>query len=351
MSTGGIGGTTTLPGNYRTGGTEGVTTQQTTGSGVNGVGGETPEIPKETYSAVMSSIQAMLVGTPAADTEVLLIQIAVEMKKAEDTNQKEKIKVDQEAKRTALTEKETKLKEATEKIEKAISDRENASIWDKIKMAFEFLGAILMAVVGAILIATGAGVAIGAMMIAGAVVSLIMAVDSVVQQTTGMGIAGNMAYAVAKGEGKSEKEAKEAAGKADMGFRISMAIIGLALAIGGGVAAFKAPMQVATAAQQVASTIAKAASVADNVTNVATGASDIAAGVHRYNASTADAEANQLKADGKDMEAMMKQLDDFIDQALQRLIAASDRFNAILDTITDSIQDHSNTLSRAKFTG
>lgn len=329
--------------------------QPQTGSGVNAPNGGVPEPGRQTYSMVMESLSAMLTPMSPVDVEVLLIQVAVEMKEAESTGAKEKIKVDQEAKRTALLEKDEKLEEAGTKIEEAIEERENASIFDKIKLAFEFLGAILMIAVGVLLLATGAGTAVGALMIAGGVVSLIMAIDSAVQMGTGQGIMGNIVYLAAKADGKSEEEAKDMASKADMGFRIGMAVIGIALAIGGGVGAFyaapAAAAKLGTQAAQTAQTIAKMASSVDNAMNVVTAGADIGAGVYRYEATKHDAEANELKADGTDKQALAKMLDDFIDQALARLIASSDRFNAILDNITDAIQDRGETLSKTRFQG
>ena len=47
----------------------------------------------------------------------------------------------------------------------------------------------------------------------------------------------------------------------------------------------------------------------------------------------------------------MQMLDDMIDAALARLMASGDRFAAMLDGISDAMQDRGNTLSRARFQG
>ena len=51
------------------------------------------------------------------------------------------------------------------------------------------------------------------------------------------------------------------------------------------------------------------------------------------------------------MEAFMQQLDDLIDQAMTMLMAANDRFNAIMDSVTEMVQDTGNTLSNTRFAG
>lgn len=356
------------------------------GKGSGGDNGELPPTGKSdgNASAALASLSAFISGSANSDTEVLLVQVAVAMRDSEATSQKKKINTDQEAKKAQLKEKEAKLEEAQRKMEEAEEKRKSGSLIDKIKLAFEWLGAILAIVAAAVLIATGVGAVVGAALVVAATTALIMAIDSTVQMATGHGIAGN----IAKLAGASEEEIA----KADMGFRISLAVIGILAAVvsGGasvvgaaktavgagmkaGQAAYKAGETAANVAKQAAmaakdafmstlrqtgSAMSQSARIAERATatteatiTAGTAGADIGKSVITAEATTLTAEAKELEADAKRYEAMMQMLDDFIDQALSRLMAASDRFNAILDEITDAMSDRGNTLSRARFTG
>src|SRR5262249_25052197 len=133
----------------------------------------------------------------------------------------------------------------------------------------------------------------------------------------------------------------------DMGFEISMAIIGVALAIVGMVV----PGGQAAALSNFAKMAQLGSDIATATMGVVTGAGDIAVGVVRYEAAREQADATKLKGEAKEMEALIQQLDDFIDQAIQRLIGASDRFNAVLDGLMDAVNDRAQSTSRVKFTG
>ncbi|WP_378940823.1 type III secretion system translocon subunit SctE [Mesorhizobium sp. ANAO-SY3R2] len=338
-------------------------------------GGEKPDLAK-----ALKSLAAFMTGTGSVDTEVLLVQVAVAMRDTEATTQKSKINTDQETKKAQMKEKEAKLEESAKKLEKA----QNGSIWDKIKLAFEWLGALIAAAVAAVLIATGVGTAVGVLLLAAAVTALVMAIDSTITAATGLGIAGN----IAKAAGASEEQIA----KADMGFKIGVAVLGVVFAVAAGGAgvgsamssavgagaragetAYKAGESIAHMAKSIASaakqgfsasmqasasTLGQSAQLAQNaagvtqaVTTAGTATVGVAATVAKSEATTLRAEAKRLEAQAKVNEAFMQALDDMIDQALSRLQASSERFNAILDEITSAMNDRSNTLSRARFAG
>jgi hypothetical protein len=333
------------------------------GKGMNTRSTETPPaLPQESLDRLRASLAGFMKGGVAVDVEVLLVQVAVAMRDTEATSQKSKINTDQETKKVQLKEKEAKLEEAQRKMDEAEAKKKSGSLLDKIKLAFEWIGAILAMAVAAVMIATGAGAVVGALLMAAAVTSLILAIDSTVTMATGHGIAGNFA----KMAGASEEDIA----KADMGFKIGVAVAGVLFSIaGGGVSIVSAKMAAANAAKTGATAAATAGKVAGgtaaqgmkvaqqglNASSATVAAGNAAMGVGasaiKYEETTLRADAKSLEAKAKQDEALLQMLDDLIDQALSRLIASSDRFNAMLDEIVEAMNDRSGALSRARFTG
>lgn len=352
-----------------------------TGAGAIGESGEAPPAPQpQTVADALASLSSFMSGGAGVDVDVLLVQIAVAMRDAESATQKEKIETDSKSKELQLKEKQDKLDEAQKKMDEAEAKRKSASIWDKIKLAFEWIGAAIAAALAVVMIATGVGAVVGAALLVAAVAAIVMAVDSTVQMATGMGIAGNLAYIDAKARGQTDEQAKDYAAKADMGFRISMAVIGIVATIvaggAGSAGAFKAAVDAGRAASGIKDTIMaaktaffevlrtanqaltqtaqmarKGLEIATAVNSLGTAATNAGSTVTRSQATEASGEAKRLEGKAKENEAIIQMLDDLIDQALSRLMASSDRFNAILDDIVESMNDRGNTMSKARFAG
>ena len=266
------------------------------------------------------------------------------------------------------------------------------------------------------------------LLLSAAVVAIVMAIDSTVAMANGegQGMFAQAAYADAKSRmGMTDAEAKEYAGKVDMGVKIAMAVVGIALAIASGGSslvngvkniaqagaagakagmtaaktaddavsiaktikdiasavktaftevrqAYKTAQELADLGKDVSATVTKLANltgkttdqiekgvkIAGTTTRVASAmqeagtiGADVSSSALKYQATEKSADAKTLSASAKADEAVMQMIDDMIDQALSRLVASGDRFSAMLDSITDSIQDRSNTLSRAQFKG
>lgn len=318
--------------------------QNTAGKGVLGNNGPTPTVDNQPgYTAMMQSLAAMVPNMNGPMIELFLAEITAKMKDVEENANTERYKNDQEAKRSSLAEKKEKLDEADKKIQESIDAKNSGNIFEIIKMVFQAIAAALMAVLGALLACVPGLQAVGGLMIAAAVVSVIMLVDSAVQQATGMGIVGNCM----KAAGCSPEECA----KGDMGFRIGMAIVGLALAIA--TAVVSGGSSVVSAVASLSSAIGAfktAATMINTGLSIASAATDIVTTGIRTDAAVDSADAKKLQAQAKEMEALLAQLDDFIDMALSRLIGASNRFNEILDAITDMMQSHAQSMSNAKFT-
>lgn len=361
---------------------------ETVGKGALSGAGIVPPTPEGTgdkpdLTNALKSLTAFMTGKSSIDVEVLLVQVAVAMRDTEATTQKTKINTDQETKKAQMREKEHKLEESAKKLEK----QQNGSIWEKIKLAFEWLGAMLA--VALAVIASVASLGGASALIVAAVAAVALVINSTVTQATGQGIMGNIVLAAGG--------SKEEAAKADMGFQIAVAVIGIAGAVTGSglgkavkdIAQTIMDSAMATlgkvipslaktgtdAAAKGADALAKTAGSADDALNAANlGAKEamaaeklISTGATANAGLTATsavvdtgvktvaadlrAEAKRLEAKAKASEAIMQGLDDMIDQALSRLMASSERFNAILDEVTSAMSDRGNTLSRARFAG
>jgi len=358
-----------------------------TGTGaINGTGEAPPADATQQASIgnALASLTAFLSGASHTDVEVLLVQAAVTMRDTEASAQKSKINADEGSKKSELQAKEKKLDDAAKKMEEAEKAKHSGNIFDKIKLAFQWIGAVLAAALGAVLIATGVGAVVGGLLIAAAVTSIILAVDATVKETTGLGIAGN----IAKASGASQ----EAIAKADMGFEIGMAVLGIVLsiaagganvagavegAISAGTEAGEAAVEAGETAGTVVKTTLQAAKqafsqimdestqamsqsaqlarttleIGEAVNTAGAGATQIGSGVENARATDLQADAKSMQAEAKTNEALIQQLDDMIDVALKRLMASSDRFNSILDGITDAMQDRNDSLTKARFAG
>lgn len=336
-----------------------------------------PAPSQESVGKLTASLSIfMSAGASGMDVEVLLVQVAVAMRDTEATSQKAKINTDQEAKKAQMQEKEKKLEEAQKKLEEAEEKRKSGSLLDKIKLAFEWIGAIIAVAVAAVMIATGVGAVVGGLLLAAAVTAIVMAIDSTVTAATGHGIAGN----IAKAAGASPEEIA----KADMGFKISMAVLGIALSLAAGganvvgaaksaISAGKAAADMGMAAKEVALAAKTAfmaalkesgnalsmgarmtqrvATISEVVIGGGTAAMEGAKAGIKYEETNLRAEAKQFEAQSKVDEAVMQMLDDLIDQALTRLMAAGDRFNTILDDIMAAVNERGQTLGKARFAG
>jgi hypothetical protein len=316
-----------------------------TGSGTIDQTGKVPTPPTDpSYSVVLNSLLKFMpedggVGGPRLTgqmIEVMLLEITMKMKEIEEKASKNQIVVDQETKRSMLSDKHEKMEAAQQKIEEGQKTAQDTKAWDIVKLVFQGIGAAMAIVLGGIFIATGVGAAIGVAMIAIGAVGLVSVINSAMQMGTGAGIMGN----IVKAAGGNEEQVRTA----DMVYGIALAAAGVIMAV----AAFFIPGGQMSAIAQMAQSIA---TISGAVLNIVTAAGDVTVGVVRTVAAGMQAEGQKLQAQGKEMEAVIQQLDDFIDQALQRLMASSDRYNNMIDDIMSAIQDTGHTLAKATFTG
>jgi hypothetical protein len=320
------------------------------------------------YQAIVASVLSFMPAMSDDATDVLLAEATMKMQKLEAKSDNDQVTTDTDKKRDALAAKEEKIKESEQKIQDALSKTQGESIWDKVKIAFEAIGSVLACVIGAALVLTGAGAALGLLMIAGGVLGLVMTADAITTAVTGESFA---------------QRAFPNDPKAQMGFEIGMACLGVVIAVAGlaaGISAFSAaadvvevadaaveagtqtPEQIESAVnageeagQEVANSAqqtAKTAEVASNAVNAATtlgqAGGDVYYDVMNYEATNENADAKDLQADAKRMEAVVQMLDGLLDIVMQHMKSHIQQWDGALDSITSAMDDRNQSLMRAK---
>lgn len=345
-----------------------------------------------TYEVLMASVDNVMGEILVGDQAVLLMEITTKMQDLMNKLDKLRIEVDADKKRAALAEKNTDLQQSQTMLDQASAEQESAAIWDKVKLAFQWLGAVLAIVGGALLALTGNVVA-GALLIAASVTGILTAIDSSVKAASPekLGIAGQ----IARNEGKSLEEARTA----DQNFSYAMIGITAVLALAS-IGVMAAPqlatalintgafvasrgLQVAglttrgmqfaavgekfvnagkvlsdlgtlsTAATTVANTTlqmaGKVVSISESAVTAGTAIGEASAAGIRKNAADHQAQGQEFAADAKELEALLKQMNDIIDELISRVQGNANLFNSMIDGVSDALNDAMNTLSSIKF--
>jgi hypothetical protein len=295
-------------------------------------GASDPVVTSAVYASILSSLREIAPDLSSEDATSLLLEAVSDIQKTVTESDSNKLKIDQEKKRSSLQQKQEQLDEAAKKIAEAAESTKNMSIWDKIKAAFQAFVAVLQIVVGIVACCFGAAVP-GVTMILSGVTSAVMALDSIVKAATGHGIAGSIHLLLHPGD-------DDGAAKADLGMGVSLAGIALIIGIVGGC------MDPSSAAAGIANATF---AITSSVIAIGTAAGDVTTGVLKYQAADKQAEAQDQQAVGKRKEALIQALDDIIDQAITRLTANGQKFADILDSLTDLLKQHTDSVSAARF--
>ncbi len=192
-------------------------------------------------SSAVGSLSCYLLSGKDDDTDVLLAEVAQKTRDITSLSEKKQITSDQQAQMARQKAQEKKFEQAEEKMKEAKEKGHTSDILDGVKCAFAWIAAAMAIVVAAVMIASGAGIAVGVLLISAAICATAIAVDSTVSVSTHKGgIAGH----IAKEAGANDDEA----GKADMGFQISVSALGAIFSIGAGVAGIAAAGRAALSA-------------------------------------------------------------------------------------------------------
>ena len=355
--------------------------------GVGGVGGGA------FMAAVLDSMHSFMPAISEDEMSVMLAVVTAKMREMQSKTDQDQINTDSLGKEAALSEKGKKLEDAAKKQKDAIYKQEHMSIWDKIKAFFEAIFSVIAMVLGALLVATGIGSSLGMALLVGGTVGLVMAINDITIQFTGLGIAGNLDKLVHPNDPSSWA-------KADMGFGIALAVAGIIAcfvdpegieAVGDGIAEgianvakmgeeaaslgeegagivdtlktivsavksslgeLKEARQLAMEGSDIAETVNKLASVAtrlQQVESVTMAVGNVVEGGFKMEVANLQSDAKSLQAKAKEMEALMQGFDMMIDLAIQKLQASGDRWAKMLESISEGMNQRSHTLSHAKF--
>ena len=322
---------------------DGVKVEQPTGQGVTGdTGGPVPTAAAPSFGAILQSLRNFSPATTGGDFETRLAEIAAKMRDVSGEVETSRAENEQEMKRLNMQENQAKIEEAEEKIDEAISKRENASIWDKIAMAFQILGAILLFAIGAALTALGAGAVGVPLMIAAGFMAVSLINSAVAEANDGRGILASIAYAI------DEDIDPDILMGLDIGFTALMVVASIVLAVATGGGSMSGVASNLAALAQGLKTAGMAVEIASSVGSAAATVGSAATSV---DAAKTSQEAAYLQAESQEIQALMQQLDDLIDQALEMLQQAAERFNAVLDSMTEMLNDSGTSVSSTRFTG
>lgn len=380
---------------------EGVVKQDGVGQGTLNQDGSVPDVPTGFGAAATISFSIIFASSSFApkrsgDVEITLAEVSVTLKDTREKTSMESVNANQEKVRTSQKEQQAKLSERKEKIEKSIADDKKSAIAKFFSRLFEAIALAFTYIMAGIAMATGVGAGMGALLIAGAVAMTISFVNSVVQDATGLGIAGN----IAKSMGKSDEEiakADKVFGEAMMGITIALSVLTIgaqlapavmnavakgfaAIAVAsfgtissGGEAAGKLGMKMAELALKINDkglalakvvqgtvaetssatlrTVRTVANVGDSVTQIGSGTTAIVSTTISYDSQKRMAEAKELEAEGQEIDAIMKTLESLIDMALEMLTNANQISNEMIDAAVQSQNDRASSLSKNMFAG
>lgn len=305
------------------------------GSGVAGAKGAAPD-PGMEFGAILSQLRNFAPAERSADFETRLAEIAAKLGETRSETDKTRVANEQEIKREQIQENKDRLEKASGLADNADAAKGIGKGANITSAVLQTVGAAALMALGGVAVATGLGAPLGAALIVAGGFMMASGVNSIVAASTdhGMGIAGSLAKAMGAEDG--------AARGIDIGATVTLAVASIASSIALGVVSggAAAPVAFATASQAV-----------NTVTSVATGAAQVGAAAAQVTSAAINAERSDLEAETIEAGARSQEGDDFIDQALQILLAGNEQFNALMDSITDMARDTGDALSSTRFAG
>lgn len=380
---------------------DGVVKQDGIGQGTLNQTGSVPDVPTGLGAASIISFSIIFASSSFApkrsgDVEITLAEVSVTLKDTREKTSLESVNANQEKVRTSQKEQQSKLEERKEKIEKSIADDKKSAIAKFFSRLFEALALVFTYIMAGIAMATGVGAGMGALLIAGAIAMTISFANTVAQDATGLGIAGN----IAKSMGKSDEEiakADKVFGEAMMGITIALSVLTIgaqlapsvmnAVAKGFAAIAVKAFGDIASAGERggqfgmkmaelalkindkglafakaiqgtvtetssaTLRTVRMVANVGDAVTQIGAGTTSVVTATITYDSQKRMAEAKELEAEGQEIDAIMKTLESLIDMALEMLMNSNQISNEMMDAAIQSENDRASSLSKNMFAG
>jgi hypothetical protein len=282
--------------------------------------------------------QDLLPDMPDADAELRLTEVIIRVQGLQTATNNNQLLVTEEQRQQLRDKMLAFLRASNEKVVEATAKTKDVDIWTKIKLGLEWLGAALGVAVGAALIATGAGTALGLCLISIGVISLLSAADSTTSTFSDakMGIAAHMWVKFGVD--------KETADKLQLTAQILAAVAATAIAI----AMFWVPGE----AQAVA--IAQWIQIGNTLVTVGMElvkvVGDVTVAGIKYDADSLRIKAKEDQAGAKAFEAELVPYDALVEQVLEQIAAINDRWNSMLEAIIAAIGVRNNALIRIRFT-
>ena len=313
--TGNAGGTTTTP-------------------DVNGAAGGTGSPTKKN---ALDTINSLSPQTSNSENLQNLGEATNGLARATNESDKEKLKADAEKQKQLAEQKKAQADEAAKKAEEAKKQAEGTKWWGVFKSALNWISSIVTIAAGIALVATGAGAAVGALMIVGGTAGLLNAIDSTVKQATGgSGILGS----IAKSLGASDEDAA----KWDTGFAITMGVIQLGTSIA---TFFVNPAQLTSVTAQVATLSAQITGVA---TGVVSGVGDAVSAVIGYDITGKKAGAMKNQSQAQAADSAMKAIAAAITAATKDNDKIAKSWSNIVNNVQDKIVEQGETTGGTRFT-
>lgn len=310
------------------------------------------------YEALLETLTEMTEGMLDGNHEIRLLEIVSKLQELQSQVDKLRIDIEASRKRDMLAEKEKQLDEAQKKLDKAREEQENLSVWDKIRLAFQWIGAALAVALGALTLWTGGGLALmiaGAAAITAGITSSIMAVDSSMKAASpdGLGMAGQAARSLGRSL-EDARKADEIFGYTMMGISAVSMLVSMGAAFGPAVinairgALGKAVIAALENANMGAQLLLKGGQIIEALMTTASAVGEGVVASLEHQATLGQVEGKALQAKAKELEALVEQINEIIDMLVTRAKGTNELFNAVVDSLTDTLNDLAQTLSNLK---
>ncbi len=347
------------------------------GAGVSAAvaAGVVPDAVVQGYEAITQSLVKFFPTLTGDQIDILIAEATLKLKEVVGKTEVNELQAKEEQKRQNAAEQRAAAEDAQKALEEAQAAEKKAKKGGLFGKIFGGIAAVMSIVVGAALIATGAGAPLGAALIVSGTASALMLVDQIMMEKTGSGLSSTMLKVAVQiveilpGVDINDEKVAALGEKLDNAFKwvmIAVMVASAVVSLGVGVSAMMSSATATATASagaggQALNVVEKGSTtwntvnkIATGVTAVATagsGSATIATAKFSYDASNQQADARETQADVLRARALNDLLDDFIDQILARVSGTNSQFNAMLDDVMASIKDRGDTLARAKFSG
>lgn len=332
--------------------------------------GYVPDAVVQSYEGITQSLSKFFPALTGDKIDILIAEASLKLKEIVGKTETQELNAKEEQKRQNAIEQRAKAEDSQKKLDEA---QEAAAKAKKSGLFGKIFGGIALAlsvVAAGLLLASGVGAPLAAVIVVGVVASVALYADGYVAEANGTGIFGTIATSIMEARGFSDEAIEEHSAKWDkIGRGVMIALMVVSVVVTFGATAASSAGSAASTGVNSATTATTGASTATTVGGVSIGSAQSAVTIlqagttigastatmitakRAFDAANFQADAQDAQAQLTEMQALNQLLDDFIDQILARVSATNSQFNAMLDDVVTSIKDRGDTLARAKFAG